>query len=396
VDPQDLRQHPRFRVALRVHLALASERGRAVTTTTVGVSRTGMSVKLAVPPDIGEDTAVTIELPSGTTIDGVARTKNHLPGSLVGMSLVFTGDAQAYWDAFVDEEESTGSLWRMIGRVARAPDDANAPRGLSERVASDDLRFHTVGENGEAYRIAFQKHESDPGVDSDLAQLLPGFKEQAKRLVTRVLREPVTLRLDEGSSRLSRVRVAELVRGGYAWVQGLPSTTQSGEELPVGLVALGVGELIVVMKNGQSVFPHYSDMELEQIACDTFRRELDRPVFGTTPARGTPRPKMPAPVPLPPLASAEEKARFREGYDAVRFAQTANNDVQMRRYGNRDIWFHPSVWAKVSLDDGSELMGPTLQDDGRVCILALVGMGAPRVVKLDAKSRVKLLKPPSK
>jgi hypothetical protein len=80
----------------------------------------------------------------------------------------------------------------------------------------------------------------------------------------------------------------------------------------------------------------------------------------------------------------------------VRFAQTANNDVQVRRYGNRDIWFHPSVWAKVSLDDGSELMGPTLQDDGRVCILALVGMGAPRVVKLDAKSRVKLLKPPSK
>ena len=40
-------------------------------------------------------------------------------------------------------------------------------------------------------------------------------------------------------------------------------------------------------------------------------------------------------------------------------------------------------------------MGPTLQDGPRVCVLALVGPGAPRVVRLDESSKVALLKPPA-
>src|SRR5262245_20106377 len=112
-----------------------------------------MSVRLSPMPGLEEDVPVTLELPNGTTIDGRARCKSHLPGCLCGMSLSFGGDAQAYWDSFVDEEESTGSLWRMIGRIAKAPDDALAPRGFSEREGSQDLRFHTAGENGEAYRV---------------------------------------------------------------------------------------------------------------------------------------------------------------------------------------------------------------------------------------------------
>ena len=105
------------------------------------------------------------------------------------------------------------------------------------------------------------------------------------------------------------------------------------------------------------------------------------------------------PTQLPPAAPTTAPlksayiARFREGYDAVRFAQTAAETVQTRRYGMRDIHFHPSVWAKVTLDDG-EFMGPTMQDEGRVCVLALVGPGAPRVVRLTPQSKVSLLKPP--
>lgn len=375
---EDLRQHPRFRVALRAHLAMPSG---TVTTTTLGVSRLGMSVRLSPMPALEESIAITLELPNGTSIDGRARCKSHLPGCLCGMTLAFLGDAQAYWDSFVDEEESTGSLWRMIGRIARAPDDAMAPRGFRERVDADDLRFHTTGENGEAYRVAFEKHAADVGEDCDLAHSLPGFREQARRLVARVLREPMTLRLDDG--KLVVARVVELARGGYAYVQG-------DAETPTGLVSLAVGELVVVAKNGKSVFPYFTDDELERVACDTFRRDLSRPVFGSerrhTPARGIARP---APVALPPMMPQ----RFREGLDAVRFAQAADDDVQQRRYGDRDVYFHPSVWARVTEDSG-ELMGPTFHDGVRVCVLALVGPNAPRVVKLDAASRVKLLKPP--
>ena len=68
-------------------------------------------------------------------------------------------------------------------------------------------------------------------------------------------------------------------------------------------------------------------------------------------------------------------------------------DAQRRRYGDRDIIFHPSIWAKVIVDD-AELMGPTLQDGEHVCVLALVGPSAPRVVRLSSSSTVSLLKPP--
>jgi hypothetical protein len=371
---EDNRQHPRFRVGLRAHLALPAG---TVTTTTMSVSRSGMSVKLAPLPPIETALAVTLELPNGTSVDGVARCKSHMSGSQCGFALEFAGDARTDWEQFVDEEESTGSLWRMIGRIARAPDDALAPRGMFERVDADDLRFHTAGENGEAYRVAFEKHSWDSVDDCDLSASLPGFRELATRLVKRVLRAPMTLRLDDG--KLITARIAELQRGGYAYVQG---------DTPTSLGSLGIGELVLVSKNGKSVFPHFTDADLERVACDTFRRDLGRPVFRHTPTRGVARP---APVQLPPMPTMPP--RFREGLDAVRFAQAADDGVQVRRYGDRDVFFHPSIWARVN-EDAGELMGPTLHDGQRVCVLALVGPGAPRVVRLEEDSRVSLLKRP--
>ena len=80
----------------------------------------------------------------------------------------------------------------------------------------------------------------------------------------------------------------------------------------------------------------------------------------------------------------------------MRFAQAASEDAQRRRYGEREIFFHPSVWAKVRDEDGNELMGPTMQDGPRLCVLALVGPGSPRVVRLTQASDVTLLKPPKR
>lgn len=370
------RQHPRFRVSLRAHLALP---GGTISVSTMGVSRGGMSVRLTPPlPALGSDVAVTLELPTGTSIDGRATCRNHLAGGLCGMSLQLKGDAAAAWENFVDEEEQTGGLWRMIGRMARAPDDVLAPRGLTGREAQEELRFHTVGENGEAYRVAFERHPADVPEASDLVRRLPTFLDFAPDQVVRVLREPMQLSFDDGAT-VVRARVAELSRGGYAWVQ-------EGEG--AGLVSLVVGELALVSRNQVRVFPGFTDDDLERVACDTFRRDLRRPVFAK------PRGLRPAPITLPPLAVRPvPPAKFQEGLDAVRYAQAANDEVQVRVYGERKIWFHPSVWARIHEGD-SELMGPTLQDGERVCVLALVGPGAPRVVRVEEGSRVKLLKAP--
>ncbi len=371
---ENLRQFPRFRLALPVRIDLPSG---AVTTSTVGVSRGGLSLRLAPHPDIDDDVAITIWLPNGRQVQGRGRCRSHMPAApwapaLVGMSLELDPTNRGLWEALVDEEESTGSLWRMIGRIANAPDDALAPRGVIEEHPLGSSRFHTVGENGLAYRLAFAKHDSDVADDSDLCLLLPGFREPARRLVQRVLRQDMSFRLDESGAVVVRARVVELKRGGWAYVQG-------DERMPVGLVSLGVGELLLVEEAGVSVFPHFTAVELEQIACDSFRHDLTRPAFAraTTTTTTTTDPK-----------------RFQQGYDAVRFAQAAATDAQVRRYGDRDIFFHPSVWAKVVDDDGGELMGPTLQDGGKICVLALVGRSTPRVVPLHQSSEVSLLKPP--
>ena len=387
VQGPDIRQHPRFRLSLPVVVDLPSGEVRVQT---VGISRTGISLRLSPVPALDEFIALTIELPDGTAVVGRARCKTHMPGCLCGMTLEFGGEGQATWDSFIDEEESTGPLWRMIGRIAESPDDMLAPRGVTVKSSAADggasLRFHTTGENGLAWRLAFHKHPADPAEESDLCVSLPGFREPGRGVVRRVLREDVTLRLD-ASMPPFRSRIVELNRGGYAYVQ----------REPVGIVSLGIGELLLVARNGATEFPHFSDLELEQIACDTFRNDLTRPLFAAPRTAS----RAPTPVTLPPMLASSAPPpnpsgplnRFRDGFDAVRFAQAASSQGQRRRYGDRDIFFYPTVWANALVHD-DELMGPTMQDGEHVCVLALVGPGAPRVVRLTSSSKVSLLKPP--
>jgi hypothetical protein len=401
-------------VALAVTLHTTAGRQQ---TRTIGVSQSGLSLLLDPAPAVGSVHALQILLPDGSILIARGTCRSHRPQHIVGFSLEFEGDDRSHWERFVEEEETSGSMWRMIGRIAAAPDDAFAARGVVETHAAASLRFHTVGENGLAYRLAFHKHPSDPPEESDLCIAVPGFREPARRLVRRVLRDDLTLRFDglDGSGEVITTRVVELVRGGYAWV----SQDSAGG---VAFIALAGGELLLVEKDGATVFPHLSDGELEQVACDTFRHDLSRPLFankpkkaprpvelpplpppGTAAAAAVASPPAPAParaasasaapaMPAAPVPSTPPTRRFTEGYDAVRFAQAAADDVQVRRYGERDIYFHPSVWAKVRVEDGSEFMGPTMQDAGRVCVLGLVGPGAPRVVRLHDASVVALLK----
>jgi hypothetical protein len=382
----EARRDPRCPTALRVRLRVAGGELEASTRT---VSRHGFDLRVPGAPEIGSHTPVVLRLPDDLVIEGHAVCRSKGVRDLCGFSLDLDAENEARWDAFMDQEEATGSLWRMVGRWATSRgDEKEAVRSVLKKgplgplfklLPSDEredperdvsLRFFMTGENGEAYRICFERHASTAGIKSDLVKELPGFRELAERDVARVLDQPMLLRVSESQPVVS-ARVCELVRGGYAYVQG-------GEGLPTGLVGLATGELVLIEVDGERVFPTFTDDDLERVACDTFRFDMPRPVFRRT-------------VAATPDAETVMKPAKLEGTDAVLAAQSSSETVQTRTYGERSIKLFPEVWARAVDDAGREVMGPTMRDGDRTLLLALVGPESPRVVRLEVARQVSLL-----
>lgn len=399
----ELRKHPRYPAELRVRLRLPSG---DVDTFTAMVAIKGFSARLPHAVERGTEASFLVHLPDGTTVLGDAVARTSMQDGMTGFEITLDPDGLENWAGFIDEEGSTGSLWRMIGRYtagrgadasARAvtttqpvatipvatmqsvslagPDSTSPSTGDEEDTKRVVLRFHTVGENGEAYRLAFKSRPSTVGIDCDLVRTIDGFAKLAEKAVSRVLDEPVILRMSENAMPLE-VRVAELARGGYAYVQG-------DESVPAGLVSLVVGELILVEIDGQSVFPRFSEGELEQIACDTFPSDLTRPLFPPSTTQSESGRALPEPVQFESPAPVT-------GVSAIRRAQDTAGRRERRVYGTRAIDLFPAVWGRAT-KDGAECMGPTMRDGDRVLLLVLVGPGAPRVLKLDDQSVVSVL-----
>ena len=412
VDWENIRRDPRQPIQLPLRLITPSGEVAAYTE---GISRNGFSVKLSQPLPIGHQVQFRIYLPSGTEVRGTAVCRNLRPGGVSGFALGIEDTGLRMWNEFVDQEEATGNLWRMLNRYIEAGTEESAdlrsvmakervgtlvqaggvsfggwlPGAGAQQLVS--LRLHTVGENGEAYRVIFDKHPSDPPAASDLCHKVPGFLEMAERSVQRVLRENVLIRLNERTP-VQPVRIAELIRGTFAYLQ------RDGDGGGCGLVSLGLGELILIEIDGQPIFPHFTTEDLERIACDSVRLDLERPMFRSV-AVSTIHPEMESraePTPdFEDVATEPEVNRQtipEEGVAAVRFAQARADQVQTRTYGERAIKLFPEIWARARDRAGNEVMGPTMEDGPRVCVLALVGPNTPRVVKLDDDSQVTLLK----
>lgn len=362
--------------------------------TTQMVSAEGFSAHLATMPKRGEACRFVVHLPDGTAQVGEAVCKNAI-ADLCGFSIQFErDDATAAWEKFIAQEEATGSLWRMIGRYTHASPDGGG--GSAREVTVDAgmvsapqtspgatpqppdvaptgrLRFHTVGENGEAYRVLFERFESTEGVDCDLAERITGFADLAARAVLRVLDDEIVLRfIDDGPAL--RVRVCEQRRGGYAYIH-------ESVDRGAALVSLAVGELILIEIDGEPVHPYFSLDELERIACDTFRSDMVQPMFAPPSA---PVPRAPEPITFatpPPIA----------GVAAVQRAQQDAAQIETRSYGERTIELFPQVWARANIE-GAMLLGPVMRDKQRALLLVLVGPGAPRVLRLDDDTDVSLL-----
>ncbi len=389
------RRHARYAVNLRLRLQFAAGE---LETTTDEISLAGFSAPCPSLPEVGTSFGFVVHLPDGTTVTGTAAAMRIAPDGLAGFSCEFPPGQQAAWEAFVQQERAAGGVWRMLARYALGSGDDQATRDVREHKprhllpragdrkpedeASVAARLHMVGENGEAYRLAFEKHPWDKPEASPFVTALPGFVELARRAVARVLGQDVYLKRAPHAD-IAPVRLVELAKGGYGYVVTHANAKPS-------LMGLHGSELILIEVDGQSVFPFFTPEELELIAHDTFRREVEDAA-----------PAAPAAVPLreerfsaayahkevdthPPPASTQV-----ELVDAM----GASQRVQTRRYGSRTLKLFPDVWLEVRVKgERGALRGFAMEDGPSLCVFVMVGQGAPRVMRLEPTHVISLIR----
>ncbi|MBL8921317.1 MAG: PilZ domain-containing protein [Myxococcaceae bacterium] len=388
------RRFPRFPLNLRLRLQLATGE---LETTTDDVSLAGFSAPAAELPEVGTSFGFVLHLPDGTLVNGTACAMRLGAGGSAGFSCEFAPDQLATWQAFLEQEQSSGGVWRMIGRYATSSgEDQEAARSVLEkgplgilfrRLGGEKpapeateppgvMRLHMVGENGEAWRIAFEKHPSEAPEVSAFAGATPNVLEFARRTVLRVLTQDVFIKRSPRAV-VEPVRLVELTRGGFGTVAPQPGGK-------VSLLGLHGSELIVIEVDGKPVFPFFAPDELDRIACDTLRREPDE------------RPAA-APAPL-------REERFSASYEhkvvdsqrrvectprQLSEAMDASQRVQRRTYGTRTVRLFPDVWLEVVRPSWpGPARGFAMEDGSALCVFVMVGPHAPRVIRLESDDAV--------
>ncbi|MBK7860622.1 MAG: PilZ domain-containing protein [Archangiaceae bacterium] len=373
------RRYPRYPVSLRLRLQLPTGE---LETTTEEISLAGFSAKCASLPETGTSFPFTVHLPDGSQVTGSAAAVRISPDGLAGFSCEFASGQQPAWAAFIGQEHGQGGVWRMLSRWVSG--------GGSDEVdvttaGLGAMRLHMVGENGEAYRIAFEKHPSEPPDASAFANVSPRVLEFAKRAISRILIADVLLKRSAGAE-VEAVRLVEMLNGGYGYV-----IEHAGGK--PGLMGLHGGELMVIEVDGKPVFPYFTEDELEIIAADTFRRDA-----GAKPAAVAAS----AAAAAPPAIREE---RFSEAYEhqhvdtqspirvshtELREAMALSQRKQTRSYGNRTLKLFPDVWLEVQRPGAwpEPVRGFAMEDGAALCVFVLVGQGAPRVVRLEGKDQV--------
>ena len=248
------RRFPRLPVNLRLRLQFPTGE---LETTTDEISLAGFSAPCPDLPAVGTSFGFVVHLPDGNLVSGTACAMRLAAGS-AGFSCEFSPVQQPRWEAFVQQEQGSGGLWRMLGRYASGGGQERSvlekgPLGVLFRSEAPQgpgvVRLHMVGENGEAYRIAFEKHPSEKPEVSAFANADPKVQEFARRAVTRVLTHEVFLKRAPHAG-LESLRLVEMAKGGYGYIMQQP-----GGKL--GLMGLHGSELIAIEVDGKGVFPFF-------------------------------------------------------------------------------------------------------------------------------------------
>ncbi len=374
------RRYPRYPVNLRLRLQLP---GGELETTTEEISLAGFSAPCSSLPETGTKFPFTVHLPDGNTVSGnAAAVRIANAGGLCGFSAEFEQDQLPAWSAFIQQEHGQGGVWRMLGRWVGGGASEEEVRSVREKGAlGNAVRLHMVGENGEAYRIAFEKHPSEAPETSAFAKASPRLLDFAKKAISRILMHDVDLRRSP-TAPIESVRLVEMLNGGFGYL------VQHAGGNP-GLMGLHGSEMIVVEVDGKLVFPFYTPEDLERIAADTFRREAE--------PKKEPAPKAPVTeLKEERFADAythqqvETKALTRVTHTELREAMVQSQRKQTRKYGERTLRLFPDVWIEVQRPGVWEqpVRGFAMEDGQALCVFVLVGQGAPRVVKLEGKDQV--------
>ena len=391
------RRFPRYPVNLRLRLQF---RTGELETTTDEISMAGFSAPCADLPEVGTNFGFVVHLPDGSLVTGTACAMRLAPEGSAGFSCEFSPAQQPVWAAFINQERSSGGVWRMIGRYATsAGEDQEAARSILEkgplgilfrRIGGEKpgtevpgvMRLHMVGENGEAYRIAFEKHPSEPPDASAFANAAPKVLEFARKAVSRVLTQEVFLKRAPHAA-VESLRLVEMVKGGFGYV-----AQQPGGKL--GLMGLHGSELIGIEVDGKPVFPFFETDELDRIACDTFRVSED---------------SLKEAAAAPALLNEE---RFSARYEHKKLdshnrvgctpkqlsdAMDASQRVQTRTYGTRTLRLFPDLWLEVQRAGWPvPARGFAMEDGKALCVFVLVGADAPRVVRLEGGDTVFIIR----
>lgn len=381
------RRHARFPINLRLRLQLPSGE---LETTTEDISLAGFSARCPQLPEEGTSFGFAVHLPDGATVLGTASAMRVSADGLSGFSCEFSKELAPAWEAFVKQEQGSGGLWRMLSRyVASGSDDTRAIEekgrfeALFKREQASAVRLHMVGENGEAYRVAFEKQPSE-SPEATFAGVSPVVLELVRRAASRILSEELFVRRTPNSP-IEPVRVVELKRGGFAYVAHHPNGKPS-------LMGLQGSEMMVVDVDGESIYPHFTEDELERIAADTFRREVEP--AGTS---GTPN-----------TAVAAIQDGFSKKYqhtvvdnrpapatfEDLRAAMMASQRVQSRTYGTRTLKLFPDVWvyAEQISSPQTPVRGFMVEDGEALCVFVLSGVNAPRVSRLELADFVSIIR----
>ena len=395
------RRYPRYPANLRLRLSLPSGE---LETTTEDISMRGFGAPCAPPPDVGTRFGFVLHLPDNRLVTGTAEVVRVTVEGIVGFRCELAGPDEEHWKAHVEQEAGSGGLWRMIGRYAvNAGQEKEAARSVLEKgplgilfkkiggasseaeAAPVTTRLHMVGENGEAFRVIFEKHPAVKPEESELATSVPGFPQLAKLTVARVLSQDVYLRRSP-QGVIAPVRLVELLKGGF----GIISTHANS---PPSLSGLHGAELIAIEIDGKPVFPFFDPGDLDRIALDNFRRDEERaapaePAVIVTPLRED---RFAISYQHKELATQEPaKSSQRD----VRDAMASAKKVQTRNYGERTIRLFPDLWLEVLRPHSwpGPLRGFAMEDGLQLCLFVLVGKDAPRVVALEPADAISIIR----
>lgn len=393
------RRFARYPVNLRLRLQLPSGE---LETTTEDISLAGFSAPCPDLPEVGTTFGFVVYLPDGRLVSGTASAMHVSPDRLAGFSCEFAPAELPTWESFVKQEQDSGGVWRMIARYARSDgDDAEAARSVLEKgrfgflfkklggekkdeaEAPSAVRLHMVGENGEAYRVAFEKHPSEAPEVSAFANAAPNVLAFAKRAVSRILTQDVYLKRSP-HAKVEPVRLVEMTKGGFGFLVEHPGGKP-------GLMGLHGSELIAVEADGKPVFPFFDAADLERIACDTFRRAPEEPQPAEV--HGTPA-KEERFSPAYAHKEVDTKGASRTTEEELRRILTANQRVQTRTYGQRTLKLFPDLWLEVERPVAwpGAVRGFAMEDGLALCLFVLEGKGAPRVVRLEAGDLLSLIR----